>query len=109
MNSLFSRKPGWLSCSFLAPTRDSQPLQIPGLLATVQDGRVLLEFLLAQGPTKRTQKIDVQRVAPRGALPEWLMEDFALRTAVAADKRIVIGPANTPDERIAPFMAGRHD
>lgn len=56
--------------------------------------------------------IDIQRVAPRGALPGlpgWLMEDLALCAAVAADKRIVIGPANTTDERIAPFMAGRHD
>eukprot|EP00752_Nemacystus_decipiens_P009419 g8422.t1 len=78
-----------------------------GLVDSPRDGRLLLKFLLAQCPTKRP-KIDIQRVAPRGALPDlprWLMEDFALYTAVAADKRIVIGPANTSDERIAPFMA----
>lgn len=83
---------------------------MPGSLATVQDGRILLEFLLAQAPTKRS-KIYLQRVAPLGAppgLPRWLMEDLELCTAVTADTRIVVGSSSTADERIAPFMAGRH-
>lgn len=77
----------------------------------VQDGRAFLEFLLAQGPTKLS-KIDLQRLAPREALaedfPEWLSKDSALCTAVLGQRlRIVIGSADTTDERIAPFMAGR--
>lgn len=77
-----------------------------------QDGRAFLEYLLAQGRTKLST-IDLQRLAPREALmgdfPGWLLEDSALCTAVLGQSRprIVIGSADTTDERIAPFMAGR--
>ncbi|CAM9481675.1 unnamed protein product [Pylaiella littoralis] len=82
-----------------------------GLVDRPEDGRAFLEFLLAQGPTKLS-KIDLQRLAPREALaedfPEWLSKDSALCTAVLGQRlRIVIGSADTTDERIAPFMAGR--
>jgi len=79
-------------------------------LRRYQDGRFLLEFLLAQGPTKLSN-ITLQRLAPRGVLlghfPRWLMEDLTLLTAVQDNERIVIGQAKTEDERIAPFMTGR--
>lgn len=79
-------------------------------VATIQEGRLLLEFLLAQGPTQLS-KINVQRLAPRGAMPgpfpRWLVQDLTLCTAVEENKRIVIGQASTTDERIAPFMTGR--
>lgn len=96
----------------LAPTPRLRISQLKFCIGTAQDGRAFLEFLLAQGPTKLS-KISVQRLAPREALmedfPGWLLEDAALCTAVLGQSRprIVIGSANTTDERIAPFMAGR--
>lgn len=110
-----SQEGGCLWCTFgranemfTAPPPPAPPnSRLAACIATGQDGRILLEFLLAQGQPKLS-KIDIQRLASLPGLPRWLMEDLALRTAVTADKRIVIGLANTAYERIAPFMAGRH-
>ncbi|CAM9142743.1 unnamed protein product [Ectocarpus sp. 6 AP-2014] len=83
-----------------------------GLLQQPQDGRALLEYLLAQGPSKLS-KIEVQRLSARGSVlgnvPHWLVQDPGLCATVLDwnSPRIVLGPAETADERIAPFMAGR--
>ena len=78
-----------------------------------KNGRDLFNFLLAQG-SKNLAKIDVQQ--PRVDLsrtsdidvPQWLSEDRVFYKSVrdCARPRIVIGQAETADERIAPFMAG---
>lgn len=77
-----------------------------------QDGRALLEYLLAQGPSKLS-KIEVQRQSARGSVlgnvPHWLVQDPGLCATVLDwnSPRIVLGTAETADERIAPFMVGR--
>ncbi|CAN0342424.1 unnamed protein product, partial [Ectocarpus sp. 8 AP-2014] len=64
------------------------------------------------GPSKLS-KMEVQRLSARGSVlgnvPHWLVRDPGLCATVLDwnNPRIVLVPAETADERIAPFMAGR--
>ena len=78
-----------------------------------QEGRPLLNMILARGSAKLTS-VDLQRASDgvRGVLgavsaPPWLLEDAVLHRAVldSHSPRIAIGFAETPDDRISPFMA----